>query len=119
MRRREPERVDIDKVPERLRQLDPERYREVALQALVDHPGDGWAAALAVWRHWQDDCIAWQAERGIVRGVKGWRKQLGPGRPPMAWVAAEFDVSFEGVDAVCPPNCRTHERWRRKHEKQN
>ena len=76
MRRREVQLSPDDEPPEHLLRLDPERYRHVALQALVDHPGDGWCAAVTVWRTWQDEAIAWQADRGIVHGVKGWKPQL-------------------------------------------
>lgn len=116
VRRREVRPAVVDEPPKQLLELDPEDYRDVALQALVDHPGDGWVAAVAVWRHWQGDCEAWQAERGLVRGVKGWQRQLGPGRAPLRWVRDEFGATLgDAFKDQCPPGCRTHERWRRRY----
>jgi hypothetical protein len=88
--------------------MEPERYREIVEMSLEDHPKDAWTAAFGVWRTWQFEAQRWQAEQGLVRGVKGWRMQLGPGRPPMAWVCGEFGLSGEQQDTMCPRNCRTH-----------
>ncbi|WP_329240496.1 hypothetical protein [Streptomyces canus] len=111
MKRREVQPTVDDGPPDHLLKLDPERYREVALQSLVDHPGDGWAAAVTIWRTWQDEAIAWQADRGIVHRVKGWKPQLVSCRPPMAWVREEFGLPVEGDgETPCPDNCRTHAR---------
>lgn len=115
MRRREPQPAPNDRPPEHLLKLDPERYRQVAMQALIDHPGDGWVAAVTVWRSWQDEAVAWQAERGIVHGVKGWKAQLSSCRPPLVWVREQFGVSVEGDSEItCPPGCRTHARRRNR-----
>ncbi|WP_438479092.1 hypothetical protein [Streptomyces asiaticus] len=104
----------MDGPPTHLRALDPDRYRDVAVQALRDHPADAWVAAVAVWRAWQDEAVDWQADRGMVWGVKGWKKQLGSGRPPMGWVLEEFGLSNEGGGMPCPPNCHTHHRHSRR-----
>jgi hypothetical protein len=108
---------DEDEPPTHLRELDPERYRDVARSALADHPGDAWCAAVAVWRAWQDEAIAWQAERGIVWRVKGFKKQLGPGRPPTAWVREEFALPFNEESSACPPRCGTHGRRKARHSR--
>lgn len=108
MKRREQPRGDVDEPPEYLREFDPDRYRQTAVQALRDHPGDVWCAAMSVWRAWQHEAQDWQAARGIVRGVKGWQRQLGPGRPPMAWVCEEFALTVNEESTACPPVCKTH-----------
>ncbi|WP_151478878.1 hypothetical protein [Streptomyces albicerus] len=111
MRRLQPE-PSTDEIPEHLREFDPERYRQTAAQSLREHPGDVWCAAVSVWRAWQHEAQAWQAERAIVRGVKGFRKQLGPGRPPMGWVCDEFALTVNEDSTACSPRCRTHEHQR-------
>lgn len=63
---------------------------------------------MSVWRAWQHEAQDWQAERGVVRGVKDWQRQLGPGRPPMAWVCAEFALTVNEDSTLCPADCRTH-----------
>lgn len=110
MRRLQPE-PSSEKPPGHLLELDPERYRQVAKLSLREHPGDGWCAAFMVWRCWQQEAQAWQAERGVVWGVKGWRTQLGPGRPPLGWVREEFGLPLESRDTPCGPNCRIHRAW--------
>lgn len=112
MRRLQP-KPSTGEPPEHLRELDPGRYRQTAVQSLRDHPGDVWCAAVSVWRAWQDEAIEWQADRGIVHGVKGWKAQLGPGRPPVAWVCEEFVLPFSEESTACPPHCRAHARRRR------
>ncbi|MFD0417282.1 hypothetical protein [Streptomyces sp. NPDC127108] len=97
-----------DEIPGRLRELDPEDYRQTALQSLRDHPGDVWCAAVSVWRAWQHEAQDWQAERGLVPGSSGYKRQLGPGRPPMAWVCAEFARSVNDAPTICPKACVTH-----------
>ena len=97
-----------DEIPGRLRELDPEGYRSTAVQSLRDHPGDVWCAAVSVWRDWQHEAQDWQAERGIVRGVKGYKRQLGPGQPPLAWVCDEFALSANETSTPCLPACHTH-----------
>ncbi|AYL34834.1 hypothetical protein [Streptomyces fungicidicus] len=108
MKRRERQPEATDEPPEYLREFGPDRYRQTAVQALRDHPGDVWCAAMHVWRAWQYEGQAWQAERGVVRGVKAWRRQLGQGRPPMAWVCEEFALTVNDESTPCPPDCRTH-----------
>ncbi|MDW8807720.1 hypothetical protein P1P68_23770 [Streptomyces scabiei] len=68
---------------------------------------------MSVWRVWQYECQGWQAERGIVHGVKGFKRQLGPGRPPVEWVCDEFALTANASLTTCSPGCRTHERSRR------
>ena len=94
--------------PEHLRALDPERYREIVEMSLEDHPGDALKAAFMVWRTWQFEAQRWQAEHGVVRGVKGWQLQLGPGRPPEAWVCNEYGLTGDAPESPCRPDCRTH-----------
>ncbi|MDX3458433.1 hypothetical protein PV396_41970 [Streptomyces sp. ME02-8801-2C] len=67
---------------------------------------------MSVWRAWQHECQDWQAERGIVRGAKGWRRQFGPGQPPTGWVCAEFALAVNEESTPCPSACHTHENQR-------
>ena len=76
--------------------------------SLEDHPGDALKAAFMVWRTWQFEAHRWQAGHGLVRGVKGWRLQLGPGGPPEAWVCREYGLAGDAVESPCPRGCRTH-----------
>lgn len=108
--------VELPEPPEHLLQLDPERYREVAKLSLKDHPGDAWCAAFMMWRVWQVEAQRWQAEHGLVWGMKGYDNQLAPGRPPMAWVCAEFALSGDRPDTACPEDCRTHRLYREMYE---
>jgi hypothetical protein len=108
MRRRERDQAAMEAPPAHLQEFDPDRYRKTALQSLRDHPGDVWCAAMSVWRKWQHECQEWQAERGIVRGVKGYRRQLGPGRPPLAWVCDEFALPVNEETTQCGARCRVH-----------
>lgn len=76
--------------PQHLLLFDPERYRQAAVQSFRKYPGDTWLAAVAVWRAWQRETIEWQAARGLVWPMKGFRRQFSAGRPPVAWVMESF-----------------------------
>lgn len=108
MRREEPEPQDLPDPPEHLLKLDPERYRAVAERSLKDHRGDAWVAAFMMWRVWQHETQAWLAEHGLVWGMKGFKKQIGPGRPPLGWVRDEYGLPMEDPSTTCPENCTTH-----------
>ncbi len=107
MRRLQP-KPSAEEPPEYLREFDPDRYRQTAVQSLRDHPGDVWCAAVSVWRAWQHEAQGWQAEQGIGRRVKGYRRQLGPGRPPVAWVCDEFALTVNEDSTACGSHCGTH-----------
>ncbi|WP_405474806.1 hypothetical protein [Streptomyces canus] len=112
MRRLQP-KPSGEEPPEHLRVLDPDGYRQTAVQSLRDHPGDVWCAAMSVWRAWQHEAQDWQAEQGVARGDQDWKRQLGPGRPPMAWVCAEFALTVNEDSTACPAVCNTHRRMQR------
>lgn len=112
MRRLQP-KPSTEQPPEHLREFAPGRYRQTAVQSLRDHPGDVQCAAMSVWRTWQHEAQDWQAEHGIVHGAKGFKRQLGPGRPPVAWVCDEFVLKANEDATACPPVCDTHRRMQR------
>lgn len=108
MRNVQPPPPELPEPPGHLLQLDPERYRNVVEMSLKDHPGDALKAAYMAWRTWQFEAQRWQAEHGLVRGMAGWKLQLGPGQPPEGWVGREYGLSADGPETLCPRNCQTH-----------
>ncbi|BCL20293.1 hypothetical protein ACPCBX_13605 [Streptomyces tuirus] len=76
-------------MPLHVSEMQPERYRDVAVSHLEDEPDDTFGAAMAVWRAYLAERRDWFRDHQVRRYVDG-RDTLGTPRPPFAWVRLTF-----------------------------
>lgn len=76
-------------MPLHVSEMQPARYRQLAVEHLEARPNDTMGAAMAIWRAYLAERRDWMRDHRMPRYVDG-RDTLGTPRPPIAWVRLTF-----------------------------